>query len=127
MGLLGTVNFFVEKQILRDTEDENRKKQNEMCFQAKLFFLYSWIFIFWRRHRDFKYTSSPYQAQFDSISLSNNQFTCNVLDISQNILFKLELVVLDNNKIRFKFNELNPLKKRYEVENSLVGEPKRIR
>jgi hypothetical protein len=79
--------------------------------------------LFNRRHRQNKPTSTPYEAKLDTISLENGQFTCQVLNNDNNILFKLELFFLRDNTFRFKLNELNPLKPRYEVEHALVGEP----
>ena len=59
----------------------------------------------------------------ETVSLDNEQFTCQVVNQDNNILFKLELFFLRDNTFRLKFNELNPLKKRYEVEHALLGEP----
>jgi alpha 1,3-glucosidase len=45
------------------------------------------------------------------------------VNLENDVLFKLELFFLRDNTFRLKLNELNPLKKRYEVEHALVGEP----
>lgn len=43
------------------------------------------------------------------------------------MLFKLELSFLRDDTFRFKLNELNPLKARYQVEHALVSEPVKTR
>ena len=36
------------------------------------------------------------------------------------MLFSLDLYLLKENRFRFRFNELNPIKKRYEVEDVII-------
>lgn len=43
-----------------------------------------------------------------------------MLNIENSILFTLDLYLLKENRFRFRLNELNPLKKRYEVEDVIV-------
>lgn len=40
------------------------------------------------------------------------------------VKLQLDLYALEHNTLRVKINEINPLRKRYEVENALVNEPK---
>ena len=40
--------------------------------------------------------------------------------------FQLDLYTLEHNSLRVKINEVNPIRKRYEVENVLVSEPKLV-
>lgn len=40
------------------------------------------------------------------------------------VKLQLDIFTLEQNSLRVKINEINPLRKRYEVEYSLVGEPK---
>ncbi len=37
--------------------------------------------------------------------------------------FQLDIFTLEQNSLRVKINEINPLRKRFEVEHSLVNEP----
>lgn len=46
--------------------------------------------------------------------------SCQVVNLKNSVLFQLDLYLLKDNRLRFKFNELNPLKKRYEVEGVIV-------
>jgi len=41
--------------------------------------------------------------------------------------FQLDLFTLDQNTLRVKINEVDPIRKRYEVEKVLVGEPKIVK
>jgi hypothetical protein len=57
----------------------------------------------------------PGQLQF---SLLNSE--------KSHVKFQLDIFTLELNSLRVKINEINPLRKRFEVEHSLVGEPKLI-
>jgi hypothetical protein len=39
---------------------------------------------------------------------------------------QLDIYTLEHRSIRVKINEINPLRQRYEVKDSLVTEPKRV-
>jgi hypothetical protein len=43
------------------------------------------------------------------------------------VKLRLDIFTLEHNSLRVKINEINPLRKRYEVEHSLVGEPKLVK
>jgi len=43
------------------------------------------------------------------------------------VKFRLDIFTLEHNSLRVKINERNPLRKRYEVEHTLVGEPKLVK
>ena len=43
-----------------------------------------------------------------------------------NVKFQLDIYTLEQNSLRVKINEINPIRKRYQVEHSLVGEPKLV-
>jgi hypothetical protein len=61
-------------------------------------------------------TIKPGQLQF---LMFNNE--------KSHVKFRLDIFTLEQNSLRVKINEINPLRKRFEVEHSLVGEPKLIR
>lgn len=60
----------------------------------------------------------------NTIQLNDDFLSIQVLNTQNSVYLKGELYFLKDNSMRFKLNELNPLKKRYEVEDALVGEPK---
>jgi len=83
---------------------------------------------FCKRQRDYKPEASPYSLLADSTGILNDDtFTANVINSEENVLFKLELSYLTDNSLRFRLNELNPLKQRYEAPEALVGEPKKTK
>ena len=43
------------------------------------------------------------------------------------VKFQLDVYTLEHNSLRVKINEINPIRKRYEVEHSLVTEPKLVK
>jgi hypothetical protein len=47
--------------------------------------------------------------------------------LKPHVKFQLDLYTLEHNSLRVKINEINPLRKRYEVENVLVSEPKLVK
>jgi hypothetical protein len=47
--------------------------------------------------------------------------------LKPHVKFQLDLYTLEHNSLRVKINEINPLRKRYEVEYVLVGEPKLVK
>jgi len=47
--------------------------------------------------------------------------------LKSHVKFQLDLFTLEHNSLRVKINEINPLRKRYEVEHVLVGEPKLVK
>jgi hypothetical protein len=46
--------------------------------------------------------------------------------LKSHVKFQLDLYTLEHNSLRVKINEINPLRKRYEVQSVLVGEPKLV-
>lgn len=73
-----------------------------------------------RRHRDFKPSSSPYKINFDTLKIENGHLNAQVLNTKNSIVFRMDLYLLKDNRFRFRFNELNPIKKRYEVEDVII-------
>lgn len=43
-----------------------------------------------------------------------------------NVKFQLDIYTLEQNSLRVKINEINPIRKRFQVEQSLVAEPKLV-
>lgn len=73
-----------------------------------------------RRHRNHKPDTSPYQVQSNTIKIDHGHLTAHVLNTQNSVEFVLDLYALKENRFRFRFNELNPIKKRYEVEDVIV-------
>ena len=44
--------------------------------------------------------------------------------LKTHVKLQLDIFTLEQNSLRVKINEVNPIRKRYEVENALVAEPK---
>lgn len=51
----------------------------------------------------------------------------NILNTKNGILLSLEVFGLEDRMVRFKVNELSPIRPRYEVPDVLVVEPTPIR
>jgi len=82
-----------------------------------------------RRQRKYKPNTSPYQVDFNSIKTIQNghlQFLL-VNTLKSDVKFYLDIFTLEHNSLRVKINEINPLRKRFEVEHTLVGEPKLVK
>src|SRR5438105_4215796 len=75
-----------------------------------------------RRHRDFKSTVSTYVVNFDSLEIENGHIHSLVTNQQNSVLFTLDLYLLKDSRFRFRFNELKPLRKRFEVENVIIDD-----
>ena len=75
-----------------------------------------------RRQRSYKPTQSPYVVDFSTLKIDNGHLNAQAKNTQNSILFSLDLYLLKENRFRFRFNELNPLKKRYEVEDIIIDE-----
>ncbi|CAF0776287.1 unnamed protein product [Rotaria sordida] len=83
---------------------------------------------FCRRQRKYKPDISPYEIDLNSTKIIKNGHLRFLLlnTLKSHIKFKLEIFTLEHNSLRIKINELNPIRKRYEVKYSLVGELKLV-
>jgi alpha 1,3-glucosidase len=81
-----------------------------------------------RRQRKYQPNTSPYEVDLSSMKTIKNGHLQFVLLNTQksHVKFRLDIFTLEHNSLRVKINERNPLRKRYEVEYSLVGEPKLV-
>ncbi len=76
-----------------------------------------------RRQRNFKPDpSTPYVANLQTVGITNGHLTAEVQNTKNSKLFVLDLYQLRDNRFRFRFNEMNPLKKRYEVEGVIIDD-----
>ena len=85
--------------------------------------------VFIRRQRKYQPTSSPYEVDLHSMTTvkpGHLQFLM-LNNEKPQVKFQLDIFTLEQNSVRVKINEINPLRKRFQVEHSLVGEPKLIR
>ncbi len=78
------------------------------------------MFFFSRRHRDLKPQGPQYMAKFETVKIENGHLSVQVLNTKNSILFTMDLYLLKDNRFRFKFNEVNPLKPRYEVKDVII-------
>ena len=99
-----------------------------------VYFCYSQIrilrFVFLlRRQRNYKPETSPYEVDLNSMKAINSGHLQFVLlnTLKSHVKFQLDLYTLEHDTLRVKINEINPLRKRYEVEHVLVGEPKVVK
>jgi hypothetical protein len=107
------------------------KLVNRVRFVGKYFtfnFEYRNQFLI-RRQRKYKPDKSPYQVVLSSMkTIQNGHLQFRLLNtFKSHVRFQLDIYTLEHNSLRVKINELNPLRKRYEVEHSLVGEPKLVK
>lgn len=81
-----------------------------------------------RRQRKYKPDTSPYEVDLTSMKTLTDghlQFSF-ANNLKSHVRFQLDLFTLEQNSLRVKINEVNPIRKRYEVEHVLVGEPKLV-
>ena len=98
-----------------------------ICFHLKSsFFCSLWLFCS-RRNRAIKSGESPYTVLKESVVFADNTIEANILNTRNNITLQLQLFTLEKNTARFKISEINPIRPRYEVKDSLVTEPKSVR
>ena len=61
-------------------------------------------------------------------TLANGHLQFTLLNtLKTHVKFQLDLYTLEQNSLRVKINEINPIRKRYEVQSVLVGEPKLVK
>ncbi|XP_031467814.1 neutral alpha-glucosidase AB-like [Phasianus colchicus] len=77
---------------------------------------------FCRRQRSFQPGRSPYRALLDSLQLSPESVTVQVVNEATKVPLQLELQALHSNITRLRLRELRPLRPRYEVPDVLVGD-----
>jgi len=86
------------------------------------------IFFFsCRNNRAIQPGESPYSVVKDSIVFTDSSFDVNILNKKTNVLLSLKLETLEKNTARFRINELNPIRPRYEVKDVLIQEPRTVR
>ncbi|CAF3409540.1 unnamed protein product [Rotaria socialis] len=83
---------------------------------------------FCRRQRKYKPDTTPYEVDLSSMKKTANGHLQFVLlnTVKPQVKFQLDLYTLEQNSLRVKINEVNPIRKRYEVENVLITEPKLV-
>lgn len=93
---------------------EKKTITNLKYFELFLFFL--------RRQRNYKPEVSSFLVKFDTLKIENGHLSAEVLNTKNTILFVIDLFLLKDNTFRFKFNELSPLRKRYEVQDVIIDD-----
>lgn len=100
--------------------------------QVKIFlFFYVYVVFnefFIRRQRNYKPNTSPYEVDFHSMKkIKTGHIQFELINIEQSeAKFQLDIYTLEQNSVRVQINEINPIRKRFQVEHSLVGEPKLV-
>lgn len=65
---------------------------------------------------------SPYVVKFETVKIDNGHLNAQVVNTKNSILFSLDLYLLKDSRFRFRFNELTPLKARYEVKDVIIDD-----
>ncbi|CAF1299702.1 unnamed protein product [Adineta ricciae] len=117
--ILSLVTLIVFFGILNLPFSENVDRNNfKTCEQS----------AFCRRQRKYKPEVSPYEVDLNSmitVQVGHTQFVL-LNTHKSHVKFRLDVYTLEHNSLRVKINEVNPIRKRYEVEHSLVTEPKLV-
>jgi len=107
------------------------KHVNKVLFVGKNFLFFSFYKLnsFIRRQRKYKPDTSPYEVDLNSMKTISNGHLQFLLHntLKPHVKFQLDLYTLEHNSLRVKINEINPIRKRYEVEHVLVNEPKLVK
>ena len=87
------------------------------------------LFSYIRRQRKYKPDTSPYEVDLSSTkTIKNGHLQFLLLNtLKSHVKFQLDLYTLEHNSLRVKINEINPIRKRYEVQSVLIGEPKLVK
>ncbi|XP_076065923.1 glucosidase 2 subunit alpha isoform X2 [Oratosquilla oratoria] len=75
---------------------------------------------FCKRHRELKGGESPYSLLLNSVQVSDSRVYSEVINIHNNVMFTLEMIPMKDSIIRFKINEKNPIRTRYEDPYALL-------
>ncbi|CAF0994522.1 unnamed protein product [Adineta steineri] len=113
------LNLIFILYILNIPSSENVDRNNfKTCEQS----------AFCRRQRKYKPDISPYEVDLRSMKTIQSGHLQFILHntLKSPIKFQLDIFTLEHNSLRVKINERNPIRKRYEVEHALVGEPKLV-
>jgi len=78
---------------------------------------------FCRNNRAIQPGESPYSIVKDSIAFTESSIDVNILNKKTNVLLNLKLQTLEKNTVRFRINEANPIRPRYEVKDVLTQDP----
>eukprot|EP00794_Sanderia_malayensis_P020167 gene20167-22142_t len=78
---------------------------------------------FCRRNRAIEEGKSPFSILPDSVIFNSGLIKANICNCKTNVILVLTVEVLQNNTTRFRINELDPIRPRYECKESLVDDP----
>ena len=76
-----------------------------------------------RRQRQTSPGNSPWELVLESLNSSVSTLQIDVINRRTKVLLQLQLVALADSTLRFQLDEVNPIKPRYRVEQSLASEP----
>lgn len=74
-----------------------------------------------RRHRAVKPGQSPYVILENTLSVTEEGATVDLLNERTRVYFTLEIYPLKDATLRLKINEKNPIRQRFEEPYALVG------
>lgn len=122
----------IEIRPIENVDRNNFKtcEQSSFCRSVRFLFFHFESFApsFLRRQRKYKPDQSPYEVDFGSmktVGKGHLQFRL-VNTLKTHVKLQLDLFTLEENSLRMKINEVDPIRKRYEVEHVLVSEPKLV-
>lgn len=78
---------------------------------------------FCRRARAVEPGNSPYSVDMSTVTTSSTMVEAVLININNNIQFRLEIFGLKDQSFRFRLREAFPLAPRFEVPEVLVGDP----
>ena len=84
------------------------------------------MLILSRRNRGIPVGQSPYVVLPDTVNCLESSLEADVYNKRTQVTLVLSLDILENNTVRFKINERDPLRPRFQVQDVLVGEPKTV-
>lgn len=77
---------------------------------------------FCKRHRNFKPDEPEFMVKSDTVKIENGHLSGQCENTKNSVLFSLDMYLLKDNRIRFRVNELNPMKERFEVKDVIIDD-----
>lgn len=78
---------------------------------------------FCKRNRGTTPNQSPYHLLMNTLKIYPTRLEAEIANSNNPVLLKLQIFALVDNTVRFKIEELNPLRPRYKAEEALVAQP----
>ncbi|XP_052782433.1 neutral alpha-glucosidase AB-like isoform X2 [Mya arenaria] len=113
---MATIQMLVGLLLLSDLVESVSRENFKTCNQSS----------FCKRHRRLRSDASPYVVLMETMQIQPSRIEVQILNTKNNVRLLMQVTAIKDNTARLKINELNPLRKRYEIPvgDVLVGEPK---